>query len=149
MFVLRKKYLIRHKILETLKQYSDKFPEECHEQDICMAVSQIKQQLPYEQKQIENELDYLCYNQDVDSTKFEGSMCFYISFKGTSAYADRKYITEARKAFINNLKEIIVITSTIILMLIALINFIINIKETKQNKSDIEQLKIKVDSLKK
>ena len=70
-----------------------------------------------------------------------------VKHDGIISYIDRKYMLNGRDFILDSIGKYFGIISGIILLIIALITFIINIIETRENHDDIKLLNKKVNQL--
>jgi len=140
---INEKYRIRHKILDALQSKLSQFDEKekVTEEQIELSLEEISQYSKVPTDKIQKNTDFLSQIGEINSHWIKGKLKFVIVKNGTISYYDKKHIREGRKEFWNNTYDIVKTISAVILVGIAIITFIINIIDTRQNKKDINDIK--------
>jgi len=149
---INKKYRNRHLFLKTLQLYFEKNdrPDQHTFEEVSLTFSKLVELSNLTEKEIYEEMDYLEKEGEINIEQTEHFSTFYfISRNGTIAYYDKKYLNLGKKEFLNDTYDILKNISAIILLVIAVITFIINFLDTRKNKKEIEQIKVKVEKLSK
>lgn len=148
--LIKRKYLVRHKILETLQERLSQFDGQEHLsiEKIELTLQELSSASHFSEKQILEQIDFLNEIQELDCNWRQGVQYFLVLKKGTIAYFDRKYLYEGRKEFWNDTYDIIKTVSAVMLLVIAVITFVMNLIDTRRNKKDIDNLKIEFKHLK-
>jgi hypothetical protein len=147
---IKRKYLVRHKILETLQERLSQFDgqEHLNIEKVELTLQELSRASDLIEKEILEQIDFLNEIQELDCNWRQGVQNFLVLKKGTIAYFDRKYLYEGRKEFWNDTYDIIKTVSAVMLLVIAVITFVMNLIDTRQNKKDINNLKTELKQLK-
>lgn len=147
---IKENFKARHILLKLLHQHSLVFQPSDKLDKSSIHFDQIQEQLPqYDKNFLLDNLDYLRTAKEIYcSMKFDRSV-FSILSAGSHAYRDKKYIHEGVKERINFIYDIAKTISIIVLLLIAIWTFAQNLYQTKQNKSDIEQMRQEIKNINK
>jgi hypothetical protein len=146
---MKKKYLIRHKILQTLQEKLSEFDgkQKVQSDEIELSTKEISLKANLSEKDILAQIDYLSSRDEIHLERDKGVVNLYITRQGTVSFSDKSYLEEGKKEFWNSNYDVLKTVSTVILLLIALITFAINIFNTKKNKSEIEKMQIQIDNI--
>jgi hypothetical protein len=149
---INKKYRNRHLFLKTLQLYFEENdrPDLYTFEEISLTFPKLVELSNLTEKEIYGQIDYLEKEGEINIEHTEHFSTFYfISRNGTIAYYDKKYLNLGKKEFLNDAYDILKNISAIILLVIAIISFIINFLDTRKNKKEIEQIKVKLEKLSK
>ncbi len=139
---IKKNFKARHQLLKILFAYDETFKPKDSLETKSIHFDEICKQLPqYDRSFLLDNLDYLRTTKEIHcSMQFDNSK-FAILSSGSHSYRDKKYIREGVKDQLNFIYDIAKTVSVIVLLAIAIWTFAQNIYQTKQNKTDIEQLR--------
>lgn len=147
---IKQKYIIRHKILEVLQNKMPSFDEkEIKREQIELSLEEISKILGFSIENIYKNIDHLSEAEEINFFWINNNkLKCAIARKGTLSVYDRKYINEGRKEFWNNTFDVIKNVSTILILIIAIVTFIINTCATTQNSKDIKIIKTEINNFK-
>ena len=145
-----KKYRNRHKLLSMFfLLYNSKYsPDLMDLQPVSLLFSSVADKSNLTDEEVSAQLDYLKNEGEIASFERNYSEYYYITQKGKIALTDNKYIAIGKREFWNDNYDIIKVISAVILLAIALISFIVNLLETKENSKQIDILKQEVLKIK-
>lgn len=146
MFRFHYKYLIRHKILEYLYNYSQEheFKEKMWKEKPTIKI--ISDELKIDKKIIwdnivflfEKDKEIICNNKGEESN-------FFISVEGILSYKDGKYKTIRRKEIINDIFDTAKTISVIVLLITSVLTFIFTQIINNKNKQEIKLLQQQIE----
>lgn len=146
---IRKKYVTRHRILETLQIYHDEnWSPDCNEMDISMSYTELIKHSKLSEVEVRKQLPYLEREKEINYFEIDYSAYYIISKNGTVDFYDKKHYNVGRKLFNEEIYGMLKNISTILLLVIALITFVINLIDTRNNKKELENLKIEIKNIK-
>jgi hypothetical protein len=145
---MKKHFKIKHKILQILAQFEDSFPFGAMANDRLIHYSEIERKISNVDKiYLLDILQSLTSAKEIYcSMEFDNSK-FLILQDGKAAYIENKYLSLGRKELRDRIFDILRIASTVILLLIAIITFVQNIFETKQNSREIEKIRNEIQKM--
>jgi hypothetical protein len=144
--LIKRKYLVRHKILETLQERLSQFDgqEDLNIEEIELTLQELSHASHVSEKEILEQTDFLNEIEEIDCYWKQRVQYFLILKKGTIAYFERKYLNEGRKEFWNDTYDIIKTVSAVMLLVIAVFTFFMNLIDIRKNNKDIEKIKIEL-----
>jgi len=148
--LLKKKYCDRHRVLKALQEKQEEGwrPDSIGSEDIELSGSEIAELARLREKDVWAQIDFLAFEKEiVVHEKNDFSIYYFICQKGTVSYYDRKYIYTGRKELLNDIYDWMKTVSTIVLLIIATITFILNIISTKNNTKEIQKLKVETNAI--
>ncbi|MEN5231522.1 hypothetical protein [Sphingobacterium faecium] len=116
--------------------------------EIELSFMEVVQKSNLTEKEVYREIDYLEKEKEIHIDEINYSTYYLILKQGSVSYFDKKYLELGRKNFRDNLFDNLKIISSFILLLIAVITFIVNLLETRKNRTEIEKLKNEIIILK-
>lgn len=142
MFVKRK-YIDRHRILQVLQENQDQNLEYDENQTNFepLSFSELVRKSGLSETQVYAQVDLLAKEDEISIDPLGAKMYYMVIRNGTIAYFDGKYLNQGKKELRDEVYDKLKIISTIVLLSIAIISFIVNIIETRKNKKEIETLK--------
>lgn len=145
-----KKYQHRHKILKALQNYRQlkEHPNMVDSIDIELSFSDIVERTGLTETEVFQQLDYLYREDGVFINIQDFTTKYFITRNGSISYYDNKYISIGRKELITNTFDITKTLSTIILLIISVYTFLYNLNVTRDNKYEINNLKLEIQQLK-
>lgn len=146
-----KKYKNRHTILETLqKKYTNNYtPNIISNKELSLNFNELVKKSQLTEDEVIEQLDFLSQESEINVVEEENFDFYYIIKKnGSASFHDKKYLNLRKKEFTNDIYDFLKITSTFILLLIAITTFTINIIDTRNNKKEIEELKKEIRQIK-
>lgn len=145
-----KKYQHRHKILKALQNYRQlkEHPNMVDSIDIELSFSDIVERTGLTETEVFQQLDYLYREDEVFINIQDFTTKYFITRNGSISYYDNKYISIGRKELITNTFDITKTLSTIILLIISVYTFLYNLNVTRDNKYEINNLKLEIQQLK-
>ncbi|WP_456314891.1 hypothetical protein [Pseudomonas shirazensis] len=147
-----KKYKDRHRILETLQnKYNQNYsPDIISNKELSLSFYELVNQSKLTENEIIEQLDFLSQESEINVVEEENFNFYYIIKRnGSASYYDKKYLNIRKNEFKNDTYDFLKIISTLILLLlIAIITFCINIIDTRKNKKEIEELKKEIQQIK-
>ncbi len=146
---IKKSFKVRHQILKVLFYHNLKFKPSETRDSKCLHFDKICEELPqYDRPFLLDNLDYLrSTNEIYCSQQFDNSV-FDINSSGSHSFRNKKYIRDGVKDLTNYIYDIAKTVSVIVLLAIAIWTFAQNTLQTKQNKTDIEQLRKELQDIK-
>jgi hypothetical protein len=149
--LIPKRFSIRHQILSILcEKLNDveKVKGKVFKQSLIdVECSTIAERLGISIKRI-HELSSKMQKENEVEFEFLGNVeIIRIRENGIIAFIDRKYLINGRDFVLDSLKKYLAIISGILLLIIAVITFILNIIDTRQNKNDIQKLEKRIQFL--
>ncbi|MBN8697155.1 MAG: hypothetical protein J0L87_11560 [Bacteroidetes bacterium] len=151
----KKKYKIRHKILEVLQKHQDyvysltKPPEQLYQFELALDVEQISSLTKYSEIEVVSEIEILLDRNQISQVVEEFKDYYFINKVGSVVYYDKYYLEEGKKNLISIVKDYITIITAIGLFLIAVYTFISNIIQTHTNTKDLDAIKSKLNTIEK
>lgn len=146
-----KKYKNRHTILGTLQnKYNQNYtPNIISNKELSLNFNELVNQSKLTENEIIEQLDFLSQESEINVVEEENFNFYYIIRRtGSASFHDKKYLNIRKKEFTNDIYDFLKITSTFILLLIAITTFTINIIDTRKNKKEIEELKKEFQQIK-
>ncbi|MDO8998152.1 MAG: hypothetical protein Q7W45_00190 [Bacteroidota bacterium] len=149
----KKKYLIRHKILETLYQSQFKAFENVPPtegvfiSDYSISQKEISEKTGFDEKDLIPEIEILHDRKQISFETDDYENFYFITKQGSVNYHDKFYLEEGKKTLLTIVKDSLSIITTIGLFTIAIYTFITNISQTRDNTKDLELMKRHIDSL--
>lgn len=148
-FFIGKKYINRHRILETLQIYhNEHWSPDCDEIDISLSFTELIKHSRLNEQEVREQLPYLKHEKEINYFEIDYSSYYAISKKGTVDLYDKKHYNFGRKMFNEEIYDMLKNISTILLLIIALITFVNNLIDTKNNKKELENLKTEIKNIK-
>jgi hypothetical protein len=146
---IKTKYINRHKILGTLynKYSQDYSPNIIDIKEISLTFGELVTHSKLAEYQVQEQIDFLCDANEISSNEENFTDYYSIPRKGIISYKDEKYLYTGRKEFWNDTYDIVKTISTIILLIIGLATFVLNLIETKQNKNEINNIKMELHNM--
>lgn len=137
----------KHKILELLaKQYHAGQPS-TDGRALGLKLKDIATGIKCDEEKTLNICCFLLDEEELQIVNFENFKGYLTPNKGLKAYEDRKYLRINKKTKYDLVFNSVKLISTILLLGIATTTFVMNILETKKNKSEIELMKKKIEKL--
>ncbi|MNP98420.1 hypothetical protein D3C85_110380 [compost metagenome] len=148
-FLIRKKYINRHRILETLQShYEEHWNPNCDEIDISLSFTGLTKHSKLSEQEVREQLPYLKSEKEIDYFEIEYSSYYIISDNGKVNLYDKKHYYVGRKMFYEEIYDMVKNISAILLLIIAIITFANNLIDTKNNKKELENLKTEIKNIK-
>lgn len=150
MLFIKRKFVIRHKILQALQIcYNQRYrPDSVDSREFELSWPQLKEATGLNDEDILEQIDVLLTNDEVYNNEEDFNSSYLILQKGTIAFYDKKYLNLGIKEFKDDLYDIVKLVSAVVLLVIAVISFVRNIINTEKNSRDIEELKREILLLK-
>ena len=147
---IRKKHILRHRILKALqKNYNEHWTPDLGDIDVSLSFTELVEKSYLNEKDVREQLPFLKKENEVGYIEIDYSSYYYISTEGTVSFYDKKHHITGRKLFLEEIYDWVKNISTILLLLIAIITFIINLIDTRNNKKEIQILKNEIEQMKK
>ncbi len=147
---MKSKYLNRHKILKTLykKRIKEESPNTINTVELSLTFSQIAINSNLPEAKIIEQIEFLINEKEISKIEESFDTYYFITDKGSISYHDEKYLDNGEKEFWTTSYDIIKTISTLVLLIMAVIVFILNFLDTKQNKKDIDVIKTELQNIK-
>lgn len=147
---INRNYRIRHKILKSLQEKLNLIGnnEYLNIEEIELSLNEVSRNTGISELKIGENTDFLSEINEINQEWINGERRMSITRKGTISYFNKNHINNGKKEFWNNAYDIVKTISAIILLCIALITFINNIIDTRQNKNEINKLKTELEQVK-
>lgn len=146
---INKKYKNRHIILETLqRRYEEVYNPTMQDGELEIDFKHLVEYSKLTNNEVYEQLDYLHLENEISIDEIQFQIYYIILRNGSKAYYDKKYITIGIKEFHNNFYDILKNISSVILLIIAIITFILNSFATIKLKEQVSKLQIEVQTLK-
>jgi hypothetical protein len=146
---IKEKYIIRHKILGTLRLQAIPYDQtsELSVYDLQVTMKELSKTSKIPEFKIIEQIDYLLLLKEVECQWIDNEARYLLETKGQVAFYDNKYLDEGKRFRFEWFKERITLTSIIIAILISSITFISNLIDTHKNTKGIEDINTRIKSI--
>lgn len=146
--LINRKYLHRHKILGALQIKLDEGGRpDAMPEDIELSYRMLIEKSGLTEQEVLKQLDHLSQEDEINIEERNFNLCYLILRKGTIAYHDAKYLNLGWKSFIDSAYDIGKTISVFFLLILAIATFLSNRFEMKQNKKEMEQMKVDIKNI--